>query len=292
MKPVVVIAIAGLFFFDCQKEPATDTSGTLPFEITPDTAYVAPGTIDEASGITDSKKNPGFVWVEQDSGNPPELALLSYQGLFKKKLYIKGAVNRDWEDITLGPGPQTGENYLYVAETGDNTMVYPDYAIYRMIEPAATEDTVYQWDQLPFMYPDHPHDCEALLLDPETKDIYLLTKRDSLSGIYKLPYPQSTTNPATAIDMGRMTITGVCSAALSPDGTEVLVKTYTNVYYWKRHNGESLVTTLQRTPLTLGYVLEPQGEAICFRNDNTGFYTLSEKPFFAAYVMLNLYRRK
>ena len=61
--------------------------------------------IKEASGIADSKMSPGFLWVEVDSGNPPRLYLLSHDALTEKKVYIKGATNRDWEDIALAAGP-------------------------------------------------------------------------------------------------------------------------------------------------------------------------------------------
>lgn len=291
MKLGLFITVAGLFFMDCQKE--TEQGNTsLPFEITPDTTHITPGLIDEASGIADSKKNPGFIWIQEDSGNPPEMTLLTTSGSVQKKIHIKGAMNRDWEDIVVAAGPVAGENYIYLAETGDNTATYPDYAIYRFPEPSMSADTVFTWDEISFRYPGQSYDCEGIIVDNETKDIYLLTKRDSLSKIFKLPYPQSTTSTTTAIEAGTMTITGVCSASISPDGKELLVKNYTNVYYWKRNTGESIVAALQRTPLTLGYVLEPQGEALCFKNDNSGFYTLSERPFFASFVSLNFYKRK
>lgn len=291
MRSAFFITVVGLLFADCQKEINSNET-SLPFEITPDTININPGIIDEASGIADSKKNPGYLWVEQDSGNPPELYLLSYNGNVFKKIYIKGATNRDWEDLTIGSGPAPGTNYIYVAETGDNTSSYPGYSIYRMPEPSATEDTVYTWDEIPFQYPDGSHDVEAIFTDNDTKDIYLITKRDSLSKIFRLPYPQSTSSTNMAIAEGTMKISGVCSAAISPNGGEILVKNYTSVYYWKRGNGESITDALKRIPVTLGYVLEPQGEALCFKNDNSGFYTLSEKPFFANFVSLNFYKRK
>lgn len=292
MRPVVSIIISGLLFINCQKEVKYKGSSSLPFSMTPDTTYIAPGQIDEASGIADSKKNPGYLWVEEDSGNPPEVTLLSYNGIVQKKIYIKGAQNRDWEDLAIGNGPIPGENYIYLAETGDNNATHTNYAIYRFIEPLQTEDTVYIWDKLKFQYPDASHDAEAILTDPETNDIYIITKRDSLSRIYKFSYPQSTTSTTTVSFVGEMRSSGICSAAVSPDGKELLAKNYTNIYYWKRSAGESIPSALQRIPVTLGYVLEPQGEAICFKNNNAGFYTLSEKPFFASHVKLNFYKRK
>ncbi len=292
MKPVFFIAITSAFFLDCRKETGFNEPPGLPFEVTPVTTAVIPGTIDEASGISDSKKNTGFLWVHEDSGNSPELFLLSYNGAVLKKIYLQNATNRDWEDIVLGAGPQPGEDYVYIAETGDNSAVSTDYLLYRFAEPAASVDTVFNYDKIFFQYPDGAHDVEAILVDNITRDIFMVTKQDSLSKIYKLPYPQSTTSTNLAVAAGVMKIGGVASASLSPDGKEILVKTYTNVYYWERNPGETIESALHRTPLSLGYVLEPQGEALCFRNDNSGFYTLSEKPFFAASVTLNLYKRR
>src|SRR5688572_6011238 len=53
----------------------------------------------EVSGMTDSQKNPGHCWVQQDSGNPPEIILINHNGRVAGKVYLKGASNLDWEDI-------------------------------------------------------------------------------------------------------------------------------------------------------------------------------------------------
>jgi hypothetical protein len=95
-----------------------------------------------------------------------------------------------------------------------------------------------------------------------------------------------------AVYAGTMTVSGITSACSSPDGKELLAKNYTNIFYWKRNAGESILSALQRSPVLLDYTLEPQGEAICFKNDNSAFYTISEKPSFVTSVTLNLYKRK
>lgn len=297
MKNIFKLLLCFVVFCNCQK-PIDNLPGTTlppagsPFIDTAISVGIAPGLIDEASGIADSKSNTGYLWVEQDSGNPPDLWLLSYSGIVQKQVHIDGAENRDWEDIAMGNGPVIGENYIYIAETGDNLAHFPDYAIYRFIEPKATEDTIFNWEKINFQYPDGSHDAEAMLLDNTTKDIYIITKRNSVSKIYKLGYPQNTATVITADSVGQFSFTGVVSAAISPDETEILVKTYSNVYYWKRQPGESILTAFKRAPLTLGYVTEPQGEAICFKQDNSGFFTLSEKPFIIPSVSLNEYHRK
>src|SRR5580765_1141268 len=75
-----------------------DAPAELPFSNIPELYDIAPGVIDEASGIADSYANPGFLWVELDSGNPPVLHLLKHDGSHGKSIFLKGATNRDWED--------------------------------------------------------------------------------------------------------------------------------------------------------------------------------------------------
>jgi len=80
-------------------------------------------------------------------------------------------------------------------------------------------------------------------------------------------------------------------AAISPNGKEILVKTYTNLFYYSRKNNEDISETLKKEYSKIGYIMEPQGEAVAFANNNSGFFTLSEKGFSNA-VSLYFYPRK
>ncbi|MGZ8551852.1 MAG: hypothetical protein ACXWV8_00520 [Chitinophagaceae bacterium] len=275
----------------CQKKVAEHSAEPGSFAKTPLIKPIVPGMLDEASGIADSKMNPGFLWVEQDSGNPNDIALLSHDGNFFKKVNIKTAANRDWEDIVLANGPVAGTNYIYIADIGDNDFVSSQYHIYRFAEPGIAIDTVRECDKIIYKYPDGAHDAEAILVDNRTKDIYIITKNDTPSRIYKIPYPQSTSTVNTGILCASLSFTGVTGAALSRDGTELLIKTYTNIYYWKLMTGQSVEDALPGTPAMLSYQFEPQGEALCFKNDNAGFFTLSERPSIISAVNLNYYKR-
>jgi hypothetical protein len=283
-----------LLFLQCSKKdtPVTDLPAPLLFDTIPVKAAVAPGMIDEASGIADSKSFPGHIWVQQDGGNTAHITLLSYNGTVQKRILLKSTYNRDWEDMAIGNGPVDGKNYIYIAETGDNNLAFSYSTIYRFEEPTATTDTIRTIDHINFIYPDGPHDAEAIFIDNTTKDIYIITKRDVKAKIYKLPYPQTTGTPATIVSVGELSFSGVTGAAASANGKEIILKTYTTVNYWKINGNESIETTLLQKPVTLGYTIEPQGEAVCFKNDNTGFFTLSEKPSFASSVTLNFYQRK
>jgi len=278
-------------FWGCQKKTEAQIAA-VKFAATPAPVKIEPGIIDEASGIADSRSNDGYIWVEQDSGNPNDIFLLAYSGTILKKINIKSAVNRDWEDMAIGNGPVNGINYLYLADIGDNSLVYGQCTIYRFPEPLSTADTVTTYDEISFQYPDDPHDAEAIVTDPGSNDIFIITKRDSLSRIYKLAYPQNVAAMNTASYVGSLSFNGVVSATLSANGNELLVKTYSTLYYWKKENNESIEQLFRKTPVKLDYQPEPQGEAVCFKKDDNGFYTLSERPPSATFVNLNFYQRK
>ena len=226
----------------------------------------------EISGICYSKKNPGLFWAQQDGGNAAALLLIDTNGIVRTELPLQGAANRDWEDITIA-----GKD-LYIAETGDNGLKHQEYAVYRLPEPAATDTVIKTWEKISFAYPDGPHDAEALLVDPGTKDIYIITKRDKPSRIYRIAYPYSK-GLNNAVSLGQIGFGGVVSASWSPDGKRLLVKTYFAVFSYTRKPGEPLAATLKKIPQSIPYYPEPQGEAISFTADGKGFVTLSEKGF-------------
>ncbi len=292
MKRILIFSCVVFFLFSyCQQH----TNGELTkhvFADTPVATLVKAGIIDEASGIADSRANSGFLWVEQDSGNPPEISLLAYNGTVSKKIYIKGIVNRDWEDIALAKGPDADGYYIYLAEIGDNSLQYASYYIYRFREPAASADTVFTYDKIAFKYPEGANNAEAIIVDNNSKNIFIITKSETKSNIYKLPYPQNTTGGITeATLVGQLPFAVVVGAGISPDGTEIIIKTYTALNYWKRSAAETIEQVLKSPPTSLTYQLENQGESVCFKNDSSGFYTLSEKPATATPVFLNFYKR-
>jgi hypothetical protein len=274
-----------LLFSACGKEKDTLAEGPgSGFAQEPTNTLLNAG-IKEASGIADSRTAPGNLWVAEDSGNPPQLHLLNYNGQATGKIYLKGATNRDWEDIALAG------NTLYVADIGDNDNSKSNYTIYEFPEPALGTDTVGTFNRIRFRYPDGPRDAEALLADPQTQIIYLITKRDNPSRIYKLEPPFNYQAIDTATFVQELPFSGVVSAALSPDGTEAILKTYTGLYYYKLQAPPSVDALFRQEPKELAYLIEPQGEAITFARNNSGFFTLSEKAFSDA-VNLYFYKRK
>ena len=247
----------------------------------PITYPVTAPEIDECSGIAHSRLNPDLLYVQNDSGGSATVFALDLEGKLKHKLSLEVASNRDWEDIAVGPGPIAGRSYIFVGEIGDNNARYDNIAIYRFPEPslAATDslETITTYDTIRIRYQDGARDAEALFVDPRTKDIYLISKREAEVGVYRLSYPQSTTELNIATKIATLPYNWVTAADISPKGDKILVKTYTNVYRYKRGKRQSIAEALSRSPGTLAYTIEPQGEAICFDQEGKGRYTLSEK---------------
>jgi hypothetical protein len=236
----------------------------------------------EISGITASKSNSGYFWVHNDSGNEPQIFLIDQDLKIIMTCFLEGIINRDWEDITLGPGPKEGKTYIYIGDIGDNNADNSLKYIYRLEEPEFDGKTDNVWikdfDRITFRLSGDKKDTETLLLDPRTRDLYVISKREEPVWLYKLSYPQSTSDTATATKLFSLPFTQIVGGDVSADGRKILLKNYEHIYYWKDEDGkQSIETLLPQKPYEVPYELEPQGEAIAWAKDNSGFFTLSEK---------------
>ncbi len=142
---------------------------------------------------------------------------------------------------------------------------------------------------LNFTYPDGPHDAEALIVDPTSGELYIVTK-DLVGGVaqvFRAPanLADGTTTAlnqvaSVSLGLGR----GVTGADVTPDGDVVALRTYVSVVLFPRRSGTSLGQAFSE-PSCAGaappfgsatVASEPQGEAIGFTRDGRGYVTVSE----------------
>jgi hypothetical protein len=282
--------------WSCDRTPQPSTGRSMEFESTPQATSIQPGIVDEASGLVASGKMEGYLWTLQDSGQPNSLYLISPDGKTVKSYTVPGSANHDWEDMAVGPGPVDNTSYIYIADIGNNnTPMTSQNIIYRIPEitslSAGFDQS--QLQKITFRYPDGPRDAETVLVDPASKDILVVSKEMDKTEIYRLAYPQSTTEVIVAEKMGKMpSVLFATGGAVSTDGTEVLIRNYFSVFFWRKKETETISQALLRAPnKQLSVAAEPQGESICFDRNGDGFYTLSERST-ATNVFLNYYRRK
>jgi len=231
--------------------------------------------LEEASGLAASDRHPGFLWAHNDSGHSPKLFLLDSACKTRATIRVQGIKNRDWEDIALGPGPGS-TNLIYIGDIGDNYGQQKVKKIYCVEEPAIDFD-----GELPVIFAltvkmsDRPRDTEALMVDPWSKNIYLITKREKKVHLYEIKFP-FTQDTLKAERLKSLPMHQVVAADISADGTEVLVKTYDRIFYWTRLSHESIPDALAKDPVELPYQREGMGESIAWARDGSGFYTLGE----------------
>lgn len=241
----------------------------------------------EASGLAASGVHAGIYWLHNDSGDKARLYAVDSTGTLRATVGVVGARNRDWEDI--GRRVDT----LFVADIGDNDAERDAVDIYVMIEPRHLADTLLTpLARYRLRYPDGARDAEAFLVDPVSGDWFIVTKREQRVRMYRLAAAHRGDSLLTLERMvGTLPFRRVTAADISSDGSELLVKTYGQVFYWKRVGQESLERTLSRPPTPLPYRPEPMGEAIAFSADGEAYFTVSERDGRAAQQVFR-YRRR
>jgi hypothetical protein len=236
--------------------------------------------IDEASGIAFSRTHLGIIYTHNDSGGEPLVYLIDTLGKDKGSIRLKGIRNRDWEDIAVGPGPDPKLTYIYVGEIGDNKALYSSIKIFRFPEPKSLkEEMEVEPEVLKLTYPDGPRDAETLMVDPISKDIFIVSKRDSVNILYRAPQSAFSKKDFELEKIMNLPFTMSVAGDISVDGKQILIKNYFTVFYWERKEGESVPEALKRNPIILPYKPEPQGEAIAFHPNGKSYFTLSETRF-------------
>ncbi len=234
--------------------------------------------IRESSGVAASRRHPGVLWTHNDGGDKPMLYVTNLSGADLGHFRLAGAQAEDWEDIALGPCPESGTACLYIADTGDNLERRRDVAIYIVEEPQelpprgkrAREDLPAR--RMEVRYPDGSHDVEAMAVAPDGEILLINKGRRGRIRLYRIPAGATSSQSVTAetgdaLDIVPQRTLGrlVTGAAISPSGRRLAVRTYTEIILF-RLDGASVVR--EGEPCWLG-LREPQGEAIDFLDEET-----------------------
>jgi hypothetical protein len=130
-------------------------------------------------------------------------------------------------------------------------------------------------------YPTGPADAEALLVDPITGDLLILTKA-LLGQAAVLRAPAASLVDGATVTMeeaGSVRIPLITAADVSADGRRLVVRTYAQVLDFERPPGATVAATLQGAPCAASDTAEPQGEAIALTDGGTAYLTISEGRF-------------
>lgn len=181
--------------------------------------------ISESSGLVASTVHPGVVWTHNDSGHPPQLFAVGLDGSTLATVTVAGAQARDWEALASGRAAD-GRPLLWVGDIGDNRSVRPYVRLYRVLEPDRLADATVPSTEYRLRYPDGAHDAEALLVDPRTQAMYVVTKAVSGAAVFELPRAP---RPAPAVNVLIRVADAppvVTDGAFAPDGTRLVLVGY------------------------------------------------------------------
>lgn len=232
--------------------------------------------LSEISGMVFGKQNPGLIYLQTDSGGEPAVYVLDSMGIERGKITLLGAKNRDWEDIAVGPGLDQ-KSYIYIGDIGDNRAKHQSITLYRIPEPdKILPNAEVVWKKITLKYPRGARDAETLMIDPITGDLYIISKRDDQNTIFWLSALDLDKGSGILTDCGKLPFSGSTGGDISQDGTQIIIKNYSSVFYWNRNPNESVFEALMRMPIKLPYLPEPQGEAIAFISSGKAYYTTSE----------------
>jgi hypothetical protein len=239
-------------------------------------------SITEASGLAASRRNPHVLWAHNDSGDSARVFAINRQGALLGTYTLTGASATDWEDLALGTDPTSGVDCLYVGDIGDNGAARAFITVYRVPEPLVNTNVFGLVTNLtgvlafPFTYPDGARDAETLMTDPWTGEIIIVSKRETPSRLYRASYPQDTGTTNALSYFGSLTFGWAVGGDISPSGYQILIKEYTAMHYYQRAAGQALEEALTNSPTAVPYTSEPQGEAVAWQGQESGYLTLSE----------------
>lgn len=225
--------------------------------------------VTELSGLAHSPVLPGVFWGHNDSGDSPRVFAFDRQGRDLGSLNVFPATALDWEDMSSYA--RDGQGYLLLADVGDNDAIRPFVNLYIAAEPDGAppfSGTLLVQSALTVVYPDGARDCEGVAVDAEEGAIYLLSKRDPLPRLYRVPMNSLPGLPVIAEFVGEITslplpssgqrepagtITNVSPTgfAFSGDGRYAMIVTLEHTYRYQRLPRQSWLDALNTAPTVI-----------------------------------------
>jgi hypothetical protein len=218
-----------------------------------------------------SKKYPNVLWSHNDSGDKARLYALDKTTLkLIKKIKVKKATNRDWEDISYYNGD------IVIGDFGNNSNRRKDLTIYTIKEPNPYEDKRVKLkkkrsfifsNQKSSIFRRKNFDCEAMFSFDE--NLYLLTKHraDTNTTLYIL-------EDDIAKKIADMKLDDKVTAADS-NGRYIAILTYSSIYLLTPKKGDKNLLNGEYKQMKLPQEAQYEGVAL----DGEYLHVISEEGY-------------
>lgn len=243
-----------------------------------------------------SRQNPGVLWSHNDDGYPGTIIALLTNGTVLAHYSVPEVYSGDFEDIAIGPGPNPAFADIYLGDIGDNFSSRSSVNIYRFPEPATYEFasanppwlTLGGVQQIVLSYPDGPHNAEAMIVDPITGDLFIFTKLDSSSKVYRASRADlNSGQPITLTYLREISFRRPSAADISDGGQFIALRRGGNASLWVRSANQTVDEAFDNASTAIPLVSESNGESLAFAPNAAGYYTTSE----GSYQAINWFAR-
>lgn len=223
----------------------------------------------EISGMAYSQRHDDVIYLHNDSSGGPRIyAVDALTCETLATLTVAGIEARDMEAIGSGRDGK-GRPVLWIGDIGDNRSSWPEVRLHRVREPKVLRDRTVASRTYRFTYPERPLDAEALLADPASSRVWVVTKQLAKGTLYALPERLSRSEVNVAAPVGT---TGalVTDGSVSPDGTRFALRDYVDAEVF---DGLPPGADAQ----TVYLPLQLQGEAMTWTQDGAALLVASER---------------
>lgn len=252
-------------------------------ELADETGRIRTNRLREISGLAASRQNPDVLWLHND-GDSKEVYAVGIDGRLRARVRI-GAKLEDVEDIAVGRGRNEGADFVYLGDIGDNEEERREVQVVRFEEPRLLpagddQELAVRVESFRLKYPDGPHDAEALLVDPLSSDLFIVTKEERVARLYRAAADNLRSGRVIKLEpAGSLRVGPVSGGDVSPTGDAIVLRSEDRGWLWSRQAGEPVELALRRAPrrvLARASRQSENGESIGFRADGRGYYTVSE----------------
>ncbi|MEM8666900.1 MAG: hypothetical protein AAGG48_05255 [Planctomycetota bacterium] len=230
-------------FLSLMSEP-TWLSAENPADRVTDVVKLANVDVKESSGLAASWRTPEHFWTHNDSGDRPRLYAFNQQGKATGRVELKGCKASDWED--MASFVDRGVPRILVADCGDNDRRRKAITLYLMDEPDPKKSQTVDLktvEVFSVVYPDGPRDCEAVAVDPERREILLVTKSFLPSvGVYTIPLPPRSNgklavrHEAVAKRIATLAIPMITAMDVNQQNGDVVITGYFQAFHYRCKN--------------------------------------------------------
>lgn len=292
---VILILVVPAFMTSCSHATPSGRSAVNTSEVSLDyekprsTGRIESSDVNESSGVASSLCQTDVFWTHNDSGDDSYIFAFDSKGKDLGTWRVTNARNLDWEDMASYKDG-SGTCYLYIGDIGNNKLEKAEQQIYRVKEPSVSTEPSSKKNPLAtepaesavFKYVDRPHDAETMMVNQQTGDVYVLTKRvDGPSLVFKFK-PEFGSGPVKAEKVGEVSLPAVpnglmTGGAISPDGTRVVLCDYSSGYELSLKGSASFDDIWKQNPVPIDLGDRKQGEAVTFSADGRSIIATSEK---------------